>query len=1433
MSLVTVQRSPSPSNSPESDDGVEGEGPDELDDSSLRSPGRQRRSNSAKKKLKKCYNTVRFISKLQPSFSESYFAVKGAVLILPQSDVTDQTNTHKIVRERHAGVGTVTGDIQSHLQSMFYLLRSYDTIKVAVKLESQHEGHNRYMAVVSCFGKQDTEESVILGIDCNKEATIGLVLPIWADTSVKLNGDGGFMVSSEGKQHIFKPVSVQAMWSALQSLNKMVKISRDNMYIPRGLTHTWIGYYNSRISSDRACISEWFTSEELQNWRSTNILFMDPGDTPDDVLQKQIKTGLKNIMMTVDLDEVTSIFLRKALEEHLKCSLTSHKRFVEQEMITIMGQMDSPTMIKDYLYLGSEFNASNLEELTENGVDNILNISREVDNFFPEILKYMNIKEWDNEEADLCKHWDNTNKFIGKAKRENSKVLVHCKMGISRSASTVMAFLMKEYDMSRQEAFDFVKAKRACVMPNQAFWAQLLIYEGILNASKQRALFKSKSEQNLIRTPIVVEKEEEELLMKNSQGCKDDLCLPLLPSYDDSLFLQEKDKDIIFDLESSSRSADSTEECLDHSSPKVDNIVKSTGYGVYVIESNKLSPGDGPDTDSSCLSDEDCDETDTDNIFGKHSQLEKNQSQQATAVKYKPDRSWIKERAETVDESDAVVGCPEDEDHLIRETISAIHGERTVTAEQPQISPSEIVSKAGGDTTLSELPPDTKPSVSDDITDNGDMAPSGVELGVHHHYIKENIPWNPGTVKKQLEDIEGKTKETSDDPEAGDDGELNMEPLATDLKLSPDVSPIKDVTPSDPSTDQDKVESGEGVKAPLKRSASVYEIEDITLPAGIVRKTTQEIEDRSLRSDSSPEIPNKPLQRSSSLKDERVTPKRKRSERRKTCTPIVTPSPTPSTTPVTTPHSSYDTTPCSEIKEFVFPLNQMTKSSDSGQITTVSPDPEGTNESPGENVAVYKFGTEEVPVAKGIVKKQKMDIEQKTRERNMSEARTPDSEDVEGKIVSGKADDTKDNSGAFKCKATVPTSIDIPKVIETGSGGNMNSEKDDIQTSVKGGTVFSTSPVSSRDSASPSSPLLRKKQKTSIDLDNSRRFDSETLELIREIGSAFLNNPAKTEKEKEISEQEAVEGGSLVKFLVRNIEKSTNVTKKSHMKEMVIIDKDTASAQQEKKKKLWRYSSPAVEPLTPPGDRPRVTHSHSSPALDVPCRHKDGHVVAGSVTTPSSSLSIDPSQFVNTAVPTNTQSTTTVIETHEDIAEGKTKEKVKDLVGKFELTDLVKDPGVKGATPTEEPLPMVLKENDNSKLTNMKSPVPSKDEIERLPCPCSSASESSSTTPGEEETEDQSVSEQSIKLRQLRQNLRKTNDRPKSAEHIHRSNSTTTGESAPQRPRLRHANTLPSPTELGPSTFSWEGKKVRKLHGKSHPLTKLETRRASPFYNTM
>lgn len=45
--------------------------------------------------------------------------------------------------------------------------------------------------------------------------------------------------------------------------------------------------------------------------------------------------------------------------------LTEYKSFIDNQMIRIMGQLEEPSKILDYLYLGSEWNASNYEELRD------------------------------------------------------------------------------------------------------------------------------------------------------------------------------------------------------------------------------------------------------------------------------------------------------------------------------------------------------------------------------------------------------------------------------------------------------------------------------------------------------------------------------------------------------------------------------------------------------------------------------------------------------------------------------------------------------------------------------------------------------------------------------------------------------------------------------------------------------------------------------------------------------------------------------------------------------------------------------------------------------------------------------------------------------------------------------------------------------------
>ncbi|XP_040472777.1 protein phosphatase Slingshot homolog 2 isoform X2 [Falco naumanni] len=428
--------------------------------------------------------------------SESFLTVKGAALFLPRGNGSSTPRiSHR--RNKHAG------DLQQHLQAMFILLRPEDNIRLAVRLESTYQNRTRYMVVVSTNGRQDTEESIVLGMDFSSNdsstCTMGLVLPLWSDTLIHLDGDGGFSVSTDNRVHIFKPVSVQAMWSALQSLHKACEVARINNYYPGSLFLTWVSYYESHINSDQSSVNEWNAMQDVQSHRPDSPALFTDVPTERERTERLIKTKLREIMMQKDLENITSKEIRTELEMQMVCNLREFKEFIDNEMIVILGQMDSPTQIFDHVFLGSEWNASNLEDLQNRGVRYILNVTREIDNFFPGLFEYHNIRVYDEEATDLLAYWNDTYKFISKAKKTGSKCLVHCKMGVSRSASTVIAYAMKEYGWNLDRAYDYVKERRTVTKPNPSFMRQLEEYQGILLASKQRhnKLWRSHSDSDL------------------------------------------------------------------------------------------------------------------------------------------------------------------------------------------------------------------------------------------------------------------------------------------------------------------------------------------------------------------------------------------------------------------------------------------------------------------------------------------------------------------------------------------------------------------------------------------------------------------------------------------------------------------------------------------------------------------------------------------------------------------------------------------------------------------------------------------------------------------------------------------------------------------------------------------------------------------------
>lgn len=80
--------------------------------------------------------------------------------------------------------------------------------------------------------------------------------------------------------------------------------------------------------------------------------------------------------------------------------------------------------------------------------------------------KWIDLQDYEDEK--IYPHLDFAHTYIKNMLKDHN-VLVHCQMGMSRSSSLVIAFLMKEYGMDYHSARIFAKNKRKIVQPNEGF----------------------------------------------------------------------------------------------------------------------------------------------------------------------------------------------------------------------------------------------------------------------------------------------------------------------------------------------------------------------------------------------------------------------------------------------------------------------------------------------------------------------------------------------------------------------------------------------------------------------------------------------------------------------------------------------------------------------------------------------------------------------------------------------------------------------------------------------------------------------------------------------------------------------------------------------------------------------------------------------------
>ncbi|GBL77014.1 Dual specificity protein phosphatase 7 [Araneus ventricosus] len=71
--------------------------------------------------------------------------------------------------------------------------------------------------------------------------------------------------------------------------------------------------------------------------------------------------------------------------------------------------------------------------------------------------------------------------FSDEARQKKECILVHCLAGISRSVTITLAYLMQKLSMPLNDAYDFVRQRKANISPNFNFMGQLMDFERQLN----------------------------------------------------------------------------------------------------------------------------------------------------------------------------------------------------------------------------------------------------------------------------------------------------------------------------------------------------------------------------------------------------------------------------------------------------------------------------------------------------------------------------------------------------------------------------------------------------------------------------------------------------------------------------------------------------------------------------------------------------------------------------------------------------------------------------------------------------------------------------------------------------------------------------------------------------------------------------------------
>jgi len=241
------------------------------------------------------------------------------------------------------------------------------------------------------------------------------------------------------------------------NLNYLIYIYETKLLLPKyTMPHLCIDN-NSIIDSDGIYV-KFSEFKKIDNIKQTNI-------------QKYISLHIINIT------EYYYSYFDIIIGIRINTSQQNEITFIIFNKTQLLKSMsDDINHVIDNVYIGNMCASIDSELLDSYNIESIVQVLNKFEPPFKEKYKYHIIPIEDSPNIDISIYFEDFIKFIEQNK--NSKILIHCQHGSSRSGSFLILYLMKFKKMTYDEAFRFVKSKRYCVNPNRGFRDFLIKFSG-------------------------------------------------------------------------------------------------------------------------------------------------------------------------------------------------------------------------------------------------------------------------------------------------------------------------------------------------------------------------------------------------------------------------------------------------------------------------------------------------------------------------------------------------------------------------------------------------------------------------------------------------------------------------------------------------------------------------------------------------------------------------------------------------------------------------------------------------------------------------------------------------------------------------------------------------------------------------------------------